>query len=115
MLRKLLLTAFVVMGLSSFAFAETSQCTVEEVTSSALALGNSVYKKEAFDGIKIEKVEQSRMGVHFIESYDLWLTSQGVLKNQIRIVFVVRPVGNLFYGKEGCGVISASIPFFQAP
>lgn len=115
MAKYLLLIFSVLMSISS-AFADIkSQCTTDEVTSTALVLGNSLYKGSNVDGIKIETIEQSMIGVHSVETYDLWLTSQGQLKTQIRLGFVVRSPGNSFYKKEGCGLITTSIPFFQAP
>lgn len=64
---------------------------------------------------RVDRVEQSIIGVHAVETYDLWLTSQGNFKVQIQLGFVVRSPGNMFYKKEGCGLITTSIPFFQAP
>lgn len=115
MLKHLFMMIFTLMSFSSALAELNPQCNLDEVTSTAVALGNSLYRDSKFDGIKIDKFEHSTVGVHSVETYDLWLTSQGNLKVQIRLGFVVRSPGNMFYKKDGCGLITTSIPFFQAP
>jgi hypothetical protein len=111
----MMMCTFVATGVSPVALAGSApECTLEEVTSAALGVGK-MYKEFNIDGISVTSIDSKTVGIHGVETYDLWLTEANNKRVQLNLRFVVRTPGNKIYHKEGCGIIGLSVPFFQAP